>query len=78
MLVGRSAQVRELRSHFAAGPGPVLVYGEAGVGKTVLIRTALAGGGVREGGVPRDPGVVAVPPAPPGVRRRPRREHVDR
>ncbi|WP_329519368.1 helix-turn-helix transcriptional regulator [Spirillospora sp. NBC_01491] len=38
VLVGRSAELDRLRSAFAAAPGAVLVGGEAGLGKTRLIR----------------------------------------
>ena len=38
VLVGRSAELEELEDALAAAPGAVLVGGEAGVGKTRLIR----------------------------------------
>ncbi|MFD0691850.1 helix-turn-helix transcriptional regulator [Actinomadura fibrosa] len=38
LLVGRAAELRELEDALAAAPGAVLVGGEAGLGKTRLIR----------------------------------------
>ncbi|HWJ83007.1 MAG TPA: LuxR C-terminal-related transcriptional regulator [Nocardioides sp.] len=50
LLVGRSTPAQELVERLAERAGPVLLYGEAGVGKTVLVRSALGGIGYREGG----------------------------
>ncbi|TDC55472.1 helix-turn-helix transcriptional regulator [Actinomadura sp. KC345] len=49
VLVGRSAELRELEDGLAAAPGAVLVGGDAGLGKTRLIRefTERVGGRAR-------------------------------
>lgn len=45
MLVGRQAELRQLQALLAGGR-PVVVYGEAGVGKTELVRAAAAAAGL--------------------------------
>lgn len=49
LLVGRAAPADELLERLGGG-GRVVLYGEAGVGKTALVRAVLAGRGYREGG----------------------------
>ncbi|GAA3827173.1 helix-turn-helix transcriptional regulator [Nocardioides panacisoli] len=50
LLVGRSEPARALVDQLAERAWPVVLYGEAGVGKTALVRAALGGRGYREGG----------------------------
>jgi ABC-type glutathione transport system ATPase component len=51
MLLGRESELRQLASSIGRGT-PVVVLGEAGIGKTAVVRAAakLAGVGLREGG----------------------------
>ncbi len=49
-LFGRHDDVAAVVEGLGVAAGSVVVYGEAGVGKTALVRVALAGQSVREGG----------------------------
>jgi DNA-binding CsgD family transcriptional regulator len=49
-LVGRAREVHELTSALSAPARAVVVYGEAGVGKTAVIRSGVPAGARREGG----------------------------
>ncbi|WP_176993810.1 ATP-binding protein [Nonomuraea jiangxiensis] len=69
MFVGREAELARLVAARDSTPGGVLVVGEAGIGKSRLVREFLAGvdGLVAEGGA--DPGGTAYAPFVPVLRR---------
>ncbi|MEI2713996.1 MAG: ATP-binding protein [Nocardioides sp.] len=77
MLIGRTSEEARIRSAVRDATACVLVHGEAGVGKSALVRAALDEAEHHEGGALATLELAAVPGAAARLRR-PARRHLDR